>query len=183
MTTRYAKSNKRKHRYKNTYNPSSRSPYINSFPPHTYYNFNNAHLLQTHPKIKLNNAVSTSRTHPHSRLLLILIMAFTMPSFLSRFTRPFTSSTRLSLNPTESAAASEADAAVATVAAGCFWGVEHMFRKEFKGKGLYDAKVGYIGGDTKHPDYQGVCSGKSGRKLPPSAALPPKRSKTITDSQ
>ena len=54
-------------------------------------------------------------------------------------------------------------AAKATVAAGCFWGVEHMFRKEFKGKGLYDARVGYIGGDTQSPSYRAVCSGRTGR--------------------
>jgi peptide methionine sulfoxide reductase MsrA len=52
---------------------------------------------------------------------------------------------------------------LATVAAGCFWGVEHMFRKEFKGKGLHDARVGYIGGDTESPSYRAVCSGNTGR--------------------
>jgi peptide-methionine (S)-S-oxide reductase len=50
-----------------------------------------------------------------------------------------------------------------TVAAGCFWGVEHMYRKSFTGKGLYDARVGYIGGDTKNPSYRSVCSGRTGR--------------------
>ena len=35
-------------------------------------------------------------------------------------------------------------AKAATVAAGCFWGVEHMYRREFGKKGLYDARVGYI---------------------------------------
>lgn len=93
-------------------------------------------------------------------------MAFTMPSFLSRFTRNFTSGSRMSLNPSESAALPEGSA-TATVAAGCFWGVEHMFRKEFKGKGLYDARVGYIGGDTENPSYRAVCSGNTGRASPP----------------
>lgn len=51
----------------------------------------------------------------------------------------------------------------ATVAAGCFWGVEHMFRKAFgNGQGLLDAKVGYIGGDTKNPSYRAVCAGRTG---------------------
>jgi peptide-methionine (S)-S-oxide reductase len=54
-------------------------------------------------------------------------------------------------------------AAKATVAAGCFWGVEHMYRKAFTGKGLYDARVGYIGGDTQNPSYRSVCSGRTGR--------------------
>jgi peptide-methionine (S)-S-oxide reductase len=51
----------------------------------------------------------------------------------------------------------------ATIAAGCFWGVEHMYRKDFKNKGLYDARVGYIGGDTQNPGYRAVCSGRTGR--------------------
>ena len=38
-----------------------------------------------------------------------------------------------------------------------------MYRKEFKGKGLYDARVGYIGGDSKNPSYRAVCSGNTGR--------------------
>jgi hypothetical protein len=52
-----------------------------------------------------------------------------------------------------------------TVAAGCFWGVEHMYRRAFANKGLYDARVGYIGGDTQNPSYRAVCSGRTGRKL------------------
>lgn len=41
-----------------------------------------------------------------------------------------------------------------------------MYRKEFKGKGLYDARVGYIGGDSKNPSYRSVCSGRTGRTFP-----------------
>lgn len=53
----------------------------------------------------------------------------------------------------------------ATVAAGCFWGVEHLFRKEFgNGKGLLDARVGYCGGQTSSPSYRAVCSGTTGRE-------------------
>ena len=55
----------------------------------------------------------------------------------------------------------------ATVAAGCFWGVEHIYRKHFEGKGLYDARVGYIGGDQSNPSYRAVCSGTTGRKFCP----------------
>jgi peptide-methionine (S)-S-oxide reductase len=40
-----------------------------------------------------------------------------------------------------------------------------MYRKEFKGKGLYDARVGYIGGDTQNPSYRAVCSGRTGRRF------------------
>jgi len=55
----------------------------------------------------------------------------------------------------------------ATVAAGCFWGVEHMYRHAFRDKGLIDAKVGYIGGDTKNPSYRAVCGGRTGRTYNP----------------
>ncbi|KAK0735177.1 peptide methionine sulfoxide reductase MsrA [Lasiosphaeria miniovina] len=50
----------------------------------------------------------------------------------------------------------------ATVAAGCFWGVEHAFRKKFADSGLYDARVGYIGGDVANPSYRAVCGGNTG---------------------
>jgi len=88
-------------------------------------------------------------------------MAATMPTFMSRLLRPFSSSTCVGLS--EGGAISMPEGAQkATVAAGCFWGVEHMYRKAFEGKGLYDARVGYIGGDTKSPSYRSVCSGRTG---------------------
>jgi len=37
-----------------------------------------------------------------------------------------------------------------------------MYRKDFGGKGLIDARVGYIGGDTDSPSYRAVCSGRTG---------------------
>jgi hypothetical protein len=64
------------------------------------------------------------------------------------------------------AAAVPAGAQKATFAAGCFWGPEHMFREEFGGRGLYDARVGYIGGGAERPSYRAVCSGRTGRELP-----------------
>ncbi|KAF2404090.1 methionine sulfoxide reductase A [Trichodelitschia bisporula] len=62
----------------------------------------------------------------------------------------------------EGAAALPPGAQKATIAAGCFWGVEHMFRKAFAGHGLLDAKVGYIGGDSSNPSYRAVCTGRTG---------------------
>ncbi|KAK9245445.1 peptide methionine sulfoxide reductase MsrA [Lipomyces tetrasporus] len=54
-------------------------------------------------------------------------------------------------------------AEVATIAAGCFWGVEHIYRKYFaNGKGLLDARVGYSGGTTSSPNYREVCSDTTG---------------------
>lgn len=52
----------------------------------------------------------------------------------------------------------------ATVAAGCFWGVEHMYRHHFPKDAVLDARVGYIGGDTSNPSYRAVCSGRTGRE-------------------
>jgi len=50
----------------------------------------------------------------------------------------------------------------ATVAAGCFWGVEHMYRHHFDKSAVLDARVGYIGGNTDSPSYRAVCSGRTG---------------------
>ncbi|XMA18630.1 hypothetical protein WAI453_011421 [Rhynchosporium graminicola] len=84
-----------------------------------------------------------------------------MPGFMSRLMRPFSASTSMGLG--ENAPINSPEGAqLATIAAGCFWGVEHMYRKDFKGKGLHDARVGYIGGDSKNPSYRAVCSGDTG---------------------
>ena len=87
-----------------------------------------------------------------------------MPSFLSRFLRPFTSSASMSYHP-ESLSAQNfpENTQKATLAAGCFWGVEHLFRKNFgNGNGLLDARVGYTGGKPEAPSYRSVCSGTTG---------------------
>ena len=47
----------------------------------------------------------------------------------------------------------------ATFGAGCFWGVEAIFRQI---DGVKDAVVGYAGGKTENPTYEDVCSHETG---------------------
>ena len=48
---------------------------------------------------------------------------------------------------------------VAFLAGGCFWGVEYHFSQL---KGVTDVISGYIGGHTKNPTYNDVCTGNTG---------------------
>lgn len=51
---------------------------------------------------------------------------------------------------------------LAAFAAGCFWGVEHIFRKHFNVPDqIVDIKVGYANGkeDIHSPSYKAVCTG------------------------
>ncbi|ORY88830.1 peptide methionine sulfoxide reductase MsrA [Leucosporidium creatinivorum] len=63
------------------------------------------------------------------------------------------------INSQRALATMSASSEQAIFANGCFWGTEHMFRKHFTNKGLIDAKVGYIGGQSEDPTYRQVCSG------------------------
>jgi peptide-methionine (S)-S-oxide reductase len=48
---------------------------------------------------------------------------------------------------------------MATVAAGCFWGMELAFQRQ---PGVLATEVGYAQGEVDEPDYKTVCSGSTG---------------------
>ncbi len=47
----------------------------------------------------------------------------------------------------------------ATLGAGCFWGIEALFRRT---DGVVATRVGYCGGHKTDPSYQQVCTGQTG---------------------
>ena len=48
---------------------------------------------------------------------------------------------------------------IATLAGGCFWGMEEILRKI---PGVLDTKVGYTGGSVPNPTYKLICTGITG---------------------
>jgi len=96
-------------------------------------------------------------------ILALSIMAFNMPSYLSRLLRPFTTSmTRPAVADSMATMDFPANSQRAVFAGGCFWGVEELYRKHWANKGLLDCRVGYTGGSSDSPTYSEVCSGRSG---------------------
>lgn len=47
----------------------------------------------------------------------------------------------------------------ALFAGGCFWGIQYYFEQE---QGIISSNAGYIGGTVVNPNYDEVCTGKSG---------------------
>lgn len=64
------------------------------------------------------------------------------------------------------------DMAKAYFAAGCFWGVEYYFEMK---EGVISARAGYMGGTTKNPTYEEVCSGETGHYEVVEVSYDPKR--------
>ena len=77
--------------------------------------------------------------------------------FTDKDTRHCVNSISLKFIPEEQM--NKTDRETAIFAGGCFWGVEHLFKKQ---AGVLDLQVGYIGGHTTNPTYKQVCYENTG---------------------
>jgi len=82
---------------------------------------------------------------------------FTGEKLTAKNTRYCVNSISMNFIPAETSANNKTDTAI--YAGGCFWGVEYYMQKA---KGVISTDVGYIGGHTKNPTYEEVCSHTTG---------------------
>lgn len=85
---------------------------------------------------------------------------FTGEGFTPKNTRYCVNSISMKFIPaTEKKENLEKTVETAYFASGCFWGTQYHF---MKAKGVISTTVGYMGGHTKNPTYQEVCTGETG---------------------
>lgn len=79
---------------------------------------------------------------------------FTGEGFTPKNTRHCVNSVSMTFEP-----ADKERTETAIFAGGCFWGVEHLLAPV---PGVLDVESGYIGGRTENPNYEQVCSNRTG---------------------
>ncbi len=97
-------------------------------------------------------------------LLLPALALFSFQAYAQSVARSVTNQvSRMESNTTASSTKTAADSTgkreVATLAGGCFWGMEEIIRKI---PGVLDTKVGYTGGTVPNPTYKLICTGITG---------------------
>jgi peptide-methionine (S)-S-oxide reductase len=88
-----------------------------------------------------------------------VVTAFFFVSTLTMWSAIGCSQTTTKSNEKEVNTSEEKKEAVVTLAGGCFWCTEAVYEQM---KGVNDVVSGYIGGQTKNPDYKSVCTGTTG---------------------
>ena len=68
--------------------------------------------------------------------------------------------------------------AIATLAGGCFWCTEAIFKRL---KGVNGVTAGYSGGDNPNPTYEEVCQGSTGHAETIQITFDPKIQKLYKD--